>query len=120
MRHKKRSIFIDSIQLKRGTALDLWELNPILLDGEPCFEKDTGRIKIGDGFKKWRELPYLNGGYNSAESMSLAKDSEVTTVIENVFSSTKETQELSDINIDGLSIATDEEVDSMLDEAFGG
>jgi hypothetical protein len=33
--------------------------NPILHDGEPGFERDTGRMKIGDGYKTWTELEYF-------------------------------------------------------------
>lgn len=38
----------------------VWELkNPILLDGEPGVENDTGRSKIGDGVHRWTELDYF-------------------------------------------------------------
>lgn len=33
--------------------------NPILFDGEPGFEFDTGRFKIGDGYTTWTELDYF-------------------------------------------------------------
>jgi len=46
-------------QWQRGDS-DRWlELDPILLDGEPGLEKDTGKFKIGDEFHKWSELPYF-------------------------------------------------------------
>lgn len=36
-----------------------WESrNPKLRNGEPGFEEDTGKLKIGDGVKRWNELPY--------------------------------------------------------------
>lgn len=47
-----------TIQLKRGSSLAWQRLNPILAVGEPGFEKDTYRLKIGDGFTPWNELPY--------------------------------------------------------------
>ena len=47
-----------TIQLKRGSSLAWQRLNPILAIGEPGFEKDTYRLKIGDGFTPWNELPY--------------------------------------------------------------
>ena len=51
-----RTIF----QLKRGTA-DRWkELNPILEAGEPGFELDTGKLKIGNGRDDWKTLEYSN------------------------------------------------------------
>lgn len=35
--------------------------NPILLDGEIGIEKETGKIKIGDGVTKWSQLNYKPG-----------------------------------------------------------
>jgi hypothetical protein len=50
------------IQIRRGSAA-FWESeNPILHDGEPGYERDTRRLKIGDGATHWRELPYSAGG----------------------------------------------------------
>lgn len=53
------------IQIRRGIA-DFWEdENPILHDGEPGYEKNTRRMKVGDGVLPWKELPYFTapGGY---------------------------------------------------------
>ena len=50
------------IQLRRGKAAFWDSENPILHDGEPGYEKDTGRLKIGDGNTHWRELEYVAGG----------------------------------------------------------
>lgn len=37
-----------------------WELeNPILSEGEPGFESNTGRFKIGNGYSSWLELDYF-------------------------------------------------------------
>ena len=47
-------------QFKRGTAQRWIEVNPILKQGEPGFEYDTGKLKIGDGFTPWLALPYIN------------------------------------------------------------
>lgn len=46
-------------QFKRGTAQRWIEVNPILEQGEPGFEYDTGKLKIGDGFTPWMALPYI-------------------------------------------------------------
>ena len=48
-----------TIQLKRGTAARWFELNPILAAGEPGFEYDTKKLKIGDGSTAWMDLPYV-------------------------------------------------------------
>lgn len=48
-----------TIQLRRGTR-DKWiQKNPILLDGEPGFETDTGNFKLGDGESTWIQLDYF-------------------------------------------------------------
>jgi hypothetical protein len=36
--------------------------------GEPCFEIDTGKLKIGDGRKYYDELDYSSGGGDIASS----------------------------------------------------
>lgn len=46
-------------QFKRGTAQRLKEVNPVLMQGEPAFEYDTYRFKIGDGFAPYNSLPYI-------------------------------------------------------------
>ena len=47
-------------QFKRGTAQRWVEVNPVLQQGEPGFEYDTGKLKIGDGFTPWLALSYIN------------------------------------------------------------
>lgn len=49
-----------TIQFKRGTGASLTEANPILSQGEPAFETDTGLLKIGDGFTPYNSLSYVN------------------------------------------------------------
>lgn len=48
-----------TFQLKRGSAAKWIELNLVLAAGEPGFEIDTGRLKIGDGQTAWLDLPYI-------------------------------------------------------------
>lgn len=46
-------------QLRRGNA-EVWARNnPVLERGEPGFEIDTGRLKIGNGQTAWNDLEYL-------------------------------------------------------------
>ena len=47
-----------TIQFKRGTGARWEELNPILEVGEPGYNLDNGRFKIGDGKTPWIELLY--------------------------------------------------------------
>lgn len=49
------------IRLRRGTAAAWTSANPILAEGEPGVELDTGYEKIGDGTHHWTALPYTKG-----------------------------------------------------------
>lgn len=46
------------VKFRRGSAADWTSRNPILLSGEPGFESDTNKFKIGDGITSWTDLPY--------------------------------------------------------------
>ena len=48
-----------TIQFRRGSASQWNLVNPVLASGEPGFELDTGRYKIGDGASRWRDLAYM-------------------------------------------------------------
>lgn len=50
------------IQLRRDTASNWSTNNPTPSAGEPCFETDTGKLKIGDGSTKYNDLAYQGGG----------------------------------------------------------
>ncbi len=46
------------IQLRRDTASNWTTNNPTPASGEPCFETDTGKFKIGDGATAYNDLAY--------------------------------------------------------------
>lgn len=48
------------LQTRRDTAANWTLANPVLSDGEPGRETDTGKLKIGDGIRNWASLPYLH------------------------------------------------------------
>lgn len=50
------------IKLRRGTAAEWIASNEILKLGEPGFEVDTFKLKIGNGILAWNDLPYISGG----------------------------------------------------------
>jgi hypothetical protein len=52
----------DLIKLKRGLSSEWSQLNPVLKLGEPGYEKDTKKLKIGDGVTLWNDLPYIGSG----------------------------------------------------------
>lgn len=51
-----------TIQFKRARAVRWASVNPILSEGEPGLEMDTGRVKYGDGVTRWNDLPYATSG----------------------------------------------------------
>jgi hypothetical protein len=51
-----------TVLFRRGTAATAAANNVVLDDGEGGYEKDTRRLKIGDGVTPWNNLPYLAGG----------------------------------------------------------
>ena len=56
-------------QFRRDTAAIWYNNNPLLASGEIGIETDTRYIKIGDGTKLWRTLPYaLQGGASGTGS----------------------------------------------------
>lgn len=46
------------IQVRRDTAASWTAANPVLAQGEPGMEIDTGFIKWGDGTTAWNSLSY--------------------------------------------------------------
>ena len=47
------------LQFKRATDKTFRDQNPILLRGEPGYEWNTHKLKIGDGETRWNRLPYI-------------------------------------------------------------
>ncbi len=60
------------IKFRRDTAANWILANPILAQGEPGFEHDTGLLKIGDGETAWNSL-----GYSSGSAASLTDEGNV-------------------------------------------
>jgi hypothetical protein len=48
--------------LLRRDSLGNWQSNnPVLLSGEPGYETNTGKLKVGDGITPWNQLSYYYG-----------------------------------------------------------
>ena len=47
------------IQLRRATEQEWIDYNPILRKGEPALSTDKYKLKIGDGERRWLDLPYI-------------------------------------------------------------
>ena len=52
-----------TIRLRRDPAATWTTNNPILALGEPGFETDTNKLKIGNGTDHWNDLDYISGGF---------------------------------------------------------
>lgn len=64
-----------TLKLKRGTSTEWSTTNPTLAVGEPGFETDSGKMKIGDGIATWANLPYVTAKTNPlTDSVSLGVD----------------------------------------------
>ena len=57
-----------TFKLRRATAQEWTLKNPVLAAGEPGFEIDTNKLKIGNGTTPWTALAYLAGSGSSGES----------------------------------------------------
>lgn len=56
------------IKLRRDTAANFTSKNPVLGQGEPAYETDTKKMKIGDGTTAYNYLAYFDAGGGSAPS----------------------------------------------------
>ena len=62
-------------QLRRAIASNWTSTNPILKAGEPGFEIDTYRLKIGDGITRWDLLPYTSSTSQTSSGITGARGS---------------------------------------------
>ncbi len=54
------------IQLRRDTSANWASVDPVLAEGEPGLDTDTGELKFGDGSTAWSSLPVFAGGGGGA------------------------------------------------------
>ena len=73
------------IQLRRDTAANWTTNNPTPASGEPCFETDTGKFKIGDGVTAYNDLPYQGDGGGSVPTNMVTTDTDQTITGQKVF-----------------------------------
>lgn len=50
------------IKLRRDTSANFTSVNPVLGVGEPAYETDTKKLKIGDGTTAYTQLEYFSAG----------------------------------------------------------
>jgi len=71
---------VQKIQWRRGTAAAWTAANPVLSEGTPGFESDTGKFKVGDGVKDWKTLAYqgdVAGGVAAGAVTTTVVDADV-------------------------------------------
>ena len=56
-----------AIQVRRDTAANWTAGNPTPADGQPCYETDTGKLKMGDGATAWNSLAYFAGSVSDGD-----------------------------------------------------
>jgi hypothetical protein len=64
------------IQIKRGSTKSWRAAKVKLASGQPGYDKNKHKIKIGDGEKLWAELPYASG-LSAEEILSSENDAKV-------------------------------------------
>lgn len=64
-------------QVRRGVYLDWVLKNPVLRAGEPGYETDRKRLKIGDGVTHYNSLSYVN---QDAESVPIDLDEHINSM----------------------------------------
>jgi len=74
------------LSIRRGTK-DQWEQqDTVLLEGEPGWEIDTRRLKIGDGQLSWSNLPYYTVGDSEAAGSFIHDESVLPSHVNSVSS----------------------------------
>lgn len=63
-----------TIKFRRDTSVNWTSVNPIPAQGEPCYETDTGKLKIGNGSDNYVTLPYVSDGGGSAPTNMVTTD----------------------------------------------
>lgn len=58
------------IKLRRDTSAAFASSNPILGNGEPAYETDTKKLKIGDGTTAYTQLEYFSAGGGGSTDIS--------------------------------------------------
>ena len=107
------------IKLRRDTAANFTSKNPVLGIGEPAYETDTKKLKIGDGTTAYTQLEYFSaGGGGSAPTNMVTTDTAQTITGLKTFGGA----DLSKILLEGSEslISFQENIDSLPTTLIGG
>jgi hypothetical protein len=109
IKNKGFTIMSVKIQLRRGLASQ-WTSTIVLSAGEPGYETDTGKFKIGNGITQWGSLPYAAPDTSVVDLEDLANVTVGTLVTGQVLkwngSAWANAADASVTNLDGLSDVT--------------
>lgn len=61
------------IQLRRATEEEWVKVDPILRLGEPALSTDVYKLKVGDGVRHWREIPYMTSSSGGGSEYTAGK-----------------------------------------------
>lgn len=92
------------IKIRRDTAANWSQYNPILSLGEQGYETDTKQIKIGDGETSWNNLPYYRGFFTSEKEEKL-----------NGIASNAQVNAIQSISINNVNVAPDAQKNVNID-----
>lgn len=99
------------IQLKRGTAASMAALNLTLAAGEPGFETDTRKLKIGDGTTAWNSLRYATDPLvNSPTALSADQNNYVLPATADIFRFTSSVP----VTISGIAAGYDGQSETLV------
>ncbi len=90
------------IQFRRGAAATWTSQNPTLSAGEPGFEGDTGKFKIGDGSTAWNSLDYIGDATDLTGGGTIAGDLTVSGNL--VVNGTTTTVNSTEMSVDDINI----------------
>jgi len=98
---------IVKIQIRRGTAA-LWASeNPVLGSGEPAYETDTNRKKIGNGTDNYNDLPYWDEDTITIQAARNRNTTNTYLMSEGVFMNKVPVYFDEDLFLTGISASTD-------------
>ena len=112
-----------TIKFRRDTSANWTSVNPIPAQGEPCYETDTGKLKIGNGSDNYVTLPYVSGGGGSSGDLPIATATTLGGIKVGDNLSITEDGTLSANGGSGGTtddVATEQEVSEALNSIFGG
>lgn len=59
------------VKFRKDYSYNWTKANPVLPEGVPGLEKDTGRFKIGNGDARWADLQYFTPVDPAAEAVTV-------------------------------------------------